>query len=71
MKNKYFKPTLISRTEEDLLYNTFDLYVCAISVLIAFLLDQKAWNIGTIVAMAMISYLLYRMGYKLGAKHRK
>ena len=70
MKNKYFKPTLFSDSDEDLVYNTFHLYVMWIIALIAWILDQQEWNLFTLIASAIVCILLYRMGYRLGQNCR-
>lgn len=64
--NKYFKPILIDRNDDDFINNTFPMYISFIITLIAVILDQYEWNLITIAATAVLSYLIYRIGYKIG-----
>lgn len=67
--NKYFKATLLSKSDEDCLYNTFSLYVMAIAELIVIAVLQGAWNILSIGAITTASILLFITAYRLGVHH--
>lgn len=64
--NKYFKPTLIDKGDEEFIKNTFLIYVGFIIMLIAVILDQNEWNFISAIATFTISGLGYKIGYRIG-----
>lgn len=65
-KNKYFKATLIPKSEEELIYNTFVLYAIGILELIMIAILQGEFNHISISCLLFAGTLLSICAYKLG-----
>ncbi len=65
-KNKYFKATLIPKSEDELIHNTFVLYVAGILELVMIAILQGEFNLMSISCLCIAGILLCICAYKLG-----
>lgn len=65
-KNKYFKATLIPKSEEELIHNTFILYAIGILELIMIAILQGEFNYISIGCLFIAGILLSICAYKIG-----
>ena len=65
-KNKYFKATLIPKSEEELIHNTFVLYLMGILEFIMIAVLQGEFNYLSISCLLFAGILLSICAYKLG-----
>lgn len=69
-KNKYFKATLIPKSEGELIHNTFILYVMGILEFIMIAVLQGEFNFMSISCLASAGILMSICAYKLGMNSR-
>lgn len=65
-KNRYFKASLIPHSEDELLHNTFVLYVAGILELVMIAVLQGEFNLVSISCLCIAGILLCVCAYKLG-----
>lgn len=64
--NIYFKATLYNTTDEEVLYNTFGIYIICIMMLLVFAILQDDINIISILLYISAMVVACRVAYKLG-----
>ena len=65
-KNRYFKASLIPHSEDELIHNTFVLYIAGILELVMIAILQGEFNIVSIVCLIIAAILLCICAYRLG-----
>lgn len=70
-KNIYFKPKLITQTDQEALYNTFPIYVIATLELFILAILQGELNTLSVCMFVMATIIACRTAYKLGINNTK